>query len=164
MSNTEQIFVPEYNSDEALLTQQAVLDRMSVIFQMQQQQLAMQELMTRLMTQFIPTKQQTNVQLRPQCVKPEHSMIKADSSDKWIIFKDAWSRYKQMTSLTDQTEIRNKLRSACSSSVNEMLFNYIGPDAFNNLTEQQLLKHKICRREVRSPKSLQTAVLQDEAK
>ena len=37
---------------------------MNVIFQMKQQQLAMQEQMTRLMAQSIPTEQQTLAQLR----------------------------------------------------------------------------------------------------
>ncbi len=43
---------------------------MNIVFQMQQQQLAMQELMMRLMAQFIPTEQQATAQLGSQCMKP----------------------------------------------------------------------------------------------
>ena len=54
MSNTEQITTPADNLNEAQPTQQAVLDSMNVIFQMQQQQLSIQEQMMHLMAQFIP--------------------------------------------------------------------------------------------------------------
>ena len=75
-------------------------------------------------------------------MKPSRPVIEADSSDnKWVIFKDAWERYKEMTALNDANEIRNELRSACSTSVNEMLFNFIGPDALQNATEAQLLQY-----------------------
>jgi len=46
-----------------------------------------------------------------------------------------------MTKLTDEQEIRNELRSTCDSTVNEMLFNFVGPDALNNSTEITLLAH-----------------------
>lgn len=46
-----------------------------------------------------------------------------------------------MTLLTNPIEIRNELQSVCSSSVNEMLFNFVGPDAFKDATKQQLLDY-----------------------
>ena len=65
MSNTEQITTPGNNPDEASPNQQAVLDLISIVFQMQQQQLTMQEQMTRLMAQSIPTELKTAAQLYP---------------------------------------------------------------------------------------------------
>ena len=46
-----------------------------------------------------------------------------------------------MASLTSASEIRNELRSACSEKINEMLFNFAGPDALNNATENELMNH-----------------------
>lgn len=105
----------------------AEIDPISFMLQMQQQQLTMQEQMTNLMARLLPTGQHAPTPLsRHSRVKPERPVIEPDSSDnKWIIFKDAWLRYKEMTQLNDPTEIRNELRSACNSSVNEMLFNFI---------------------------------------
>ena len=94
------------------------------------------------MAQFITTEQQTTARLRPQYLKPECLTIEADSSDnKWIIFQDERSRYEQITLLTNPIDIRNVLGSACSSSVNEMLSNFFGPEALKNSTEQHLLKY-----------------------
>jgi len=46
-----------------------------------------------------------------------------------------------MTGLQDLTEIRNELRTTCSSSVNEMLFNFVGSQNLNNASEKELLEH-----------------------
>ena len=54
---------------------------------------------------------------------------------------DSWSCYKVMSKISDQTEIRNKLRSTCSSVVNRLLFNFVGGATLNTCTEQQLLDH-----------------------
>lgn len=139
MSNTKRNTAHVDNPDRPP-SEQAEINPMSFMLQMQQQQLAMQDQMARLMARLLPAEQNAGTSLRQQRVKPERPVIEADSSDnKWIIFQDAWSRYKQMTLLTDPIETRNELRSACSSSVNEMLFNFVGPDALNNATEQQLM-------------------------
>ena len=114
---------------------------MTLMLQMQQQQLAMQEQMTQMMAKLLPTTQSVESTPR-QRIKPERPTIEADSTDnKWIIFKDAWTRYKQMAKLENVNDIRNELRSACSASVNEMLFNFVGPDALNTATEDQLLEY-----------------------
>jgi hypothetical protein len=114
---------------------------MTLILNMQQQQLAMQEQMTQLMTKLLPTNHPTESPQR-QLHKPERPTIEADSSDnKWIIFTDAWVRYKDMGKLQDLNDIRNELRSSCSSSVNEMLFNFVGPEALKTATEDQLLQY-----------------------
>ena len=72
---------------------------MTLMLQMQQQQLAMQEQMTQMMAKLLPTTQSVESTPR-QRIKPERPTIEADSTDnKWIIFKDAWTRYKQMAKL-----------------------------------------------------------------
>lgn len=97
--------------------------------------------MTNLMSQLIPQQPSNHLPTpHQQRMKPIRPTIEADSSDnKWVIFKDAWQRYKEMAALRNPNEIRNELRSACSSSVNEMLFNFVGPDALQGATEEQLL-------------------------
>lgn len=100
--------------------------------------------MANLMSQFVanPNQQQRGSQQQHRSSKPVRPTIEADSSDNnWIIFEDSWSRYKQMANLTDQVNIRNELRSTCSSKVNEMLFNFVGPEALNTSTEEDLLKY-----------------------
>ena len=120
-------------------------DAMKLIIQMQQQQLAMQEQMAQMMTQIIPKNamQQPNDQESPsRRYKPARPLITSDCTDnKWIIFADAWRRYKVMARLTDPDDIRNELRSACDPSVNEMLYNFVGPDILNTATEDELLSH-----------------------
>ena len=106
-------------------------DPMQLILTMQQQQIAMQEQMANLMSQLIPTSTRPTVSLDSSIrrSKPDRPVITADCTDnQWIIFLDAWKRYKQMSKLSDPVEIKNELRSACDATVNEMLFNFVGPD------------------------------------
>ena len=117
----------------------------TLMLQMQQQQMAMQQQMANLMSKLVPptTGEGEPPRInRPIRAKIERPVIDADCSDnQWVIFQDAWERYKQMASITTNAEIRNELRSACSSKVNEMLFNFVGPDILNTATELDLLKH-----------------------
>lgn len=115
-----------------------------LMIQMQQQQMAMQQQITQLLTHITPV----NVPASPlpatnnQRSKPTRPIIEADCTDnKWVIFKDAWTRYKQMTRLQEPNDIRNELRSSCSTAVNELLFNFVGPDQLNTATESELLGH-----------------------
>ena len=111
-------------------------DAFQLMLEMQKQQMEMQKKMTALMTHIITpthTAPATLSQNRPLRAKLERPTIDADCTDNhWIIFRDAWDRYKEMVSLTLTTEIRNELRSACSPKVNEMLFNFVGPDVLND--------------------------------
>lgn len=120
-------------------------DAFQMMLQMQRQQMEMQERMTALMSHIIAppdTPAPIPQQNRPLRAKLERPTIDADCTDnRWIIFRDAWTRYKQMASLTLEAEIRNELRSACSTKVNEMLFNFVGPDVLNNATEDELLDY-----------------------
>jgi len=117
----------------------------TLMLQMQQQQMAMQQQMANLMSKLVPptTGEDEPPRInRPVRAKIERPVIDADCSDnQWVIFQDAWERYKQMASITTNVEIRNELRSACSSKVNEMLFNFVGPETLNTVTELDLLKH-----------------------
>ena len=98
-----------------------------------------------LMRQFIPTTPALETAMipsnhRPNRAKIGHPTIDADCTDnQWMVFCDSWSRYKEMASLTSVTEIRNELRSTCSSKINEMLFNFVGPNALNQASEDELM-------------------------
>ena len=120
---------------------------LAMVLEMQKHQKAMQEQWTQFMSQVLPTVALNNqaapsINERNRCSKPNRPTISADCSDnKWIIFTDAWRRYKQMTHLQNIQEIRNELRSTCDSNVNEMLYNFVGPDALENATEAELLSY-----------------------
>ena len=74
--------------------------------------------------------------------RPDRPTIDADMSDNdWAMFLDSWTRYKAMAKLSQPVEIRNELRSTCSTTVNRLLFDFVGADALNACTEQELLKH-----------------------
>ena len=46
-----------------------------------------------------------------------------------------------MAKITLRNDIRNELRSTCTQKVNEMLFNFVGPDALNTADEDDLLAY-----------------------
>ena len=72
--------------------------------------------------------------------KPDRPIIEQDSTDNdWALFTDSWQRYKDMCRLRDISEIRNELRSSCSSDVNKLLFDLIGSDRLNSASEAELL-------------------------
>lgn len=119
---------------------------LTMMLQMQQQQMAMQQQINQLLSHLTPDTtnptppppQQQHVQRS----KPIRPTVDADFTDnKWVVFKDAWARYKQMARLTNPDEIRNELRSACTAAVNELLFNFVGPEQLNRATEDELLTH-----------------------
>ena len=77
-------------------------DPMQLILTMQKQQITIQEQMANLMSQLLPTSTRPTVSLdSPICrSKPDRPVITADCTDnQWIIFLDAWKRYKQMSKL-----------------------------------------------------------------
>ena len=122
------------------------MQQQQIQLQMQQQS-AMQQQMAQLMSKLISSTnnedQSTVNQLfpRPSRAKIERPKIDADCTDnQWIIFCDAWDRYKQMSALTSEAEIRNELRSSCSPKVNELLFNFAGPDTLKEVSEEDLMK------------------------
>ena len=102
----------------------------------------MAQLMSKLLsTDDDDTRQSPPTRAQPPRAKIERPKIDADCTDnQWVIFRDAWDRYKQMSSLTSEAEIRNELRSSCSPKVNELLFNFSGPDILKEASEEDLMK------------------------
>ena len=76
--------------------------------------------------------------------KPDRPIIDANLDDQeWLLFLDAWERYKEMLGLqpTDLNKIRNELRASCSADVNKLLFKYVGATQLKACTEDELLAH-----------------------
>ena len=74
--------------------------------------------------------------------KPDRPVINADIDDReWALFLDTWSRYKGWIGVTDASKIRMELRAACSTEVNKMLFEFVGPATLDECTEDDLLNH-----------------------
>ena len=104
----------------------------------------MQEQMTNLMSQLLPATTHPTGSLDSPIhrSKSDCPVITADCTDnQWIIFLDAWKRYKQMSKLSGPVEIKNELRSTCDATVNEMLSNFVAPDTLITANEDQLLSH-----------------------
>ena len=138
--------VSEESPTIALMLQMQQQQQQQIQLQMQQQS-AMQQQMAQLMSKLISSTnnedQSTVNQLppRPSRAKIERPKIDADCTDnQWIIFCDAWDRYKKMGALTSKAEIRYELRSSCSPKVNELLFNFAGPDILKEVSEEDLMK------------------------
>jgi len=49
-----------------------------------------------------------------------------------------------MANVSHPQDVRNELRSACSPSVNSMLFIFVGPEALNTAIEEELLNDIKC--------------------
>ena len=56
---------------------------------------------------------------------------------------DTWTRYKSMIGVvdTDVVVVRQELRTACSTDVNKLLFEFVGATTLNRCTEAELLGH-----------------------
>ncbi len=99
------------------------------------------ELIT-LMQQQMTLLQQQRAGGGTQVKRADRPVINADIDDQeWAIFLDTWPRYKSMAGITDVAMIRNELRAACSPGVNKMLFEFVGPTALDECTEEGLLAH-----------------------
>ena len=74
--------------------------------------------------------------------KPDRPVINAGMDDReWAVYLDSWSLYKNMTGITDPNTLRMELRAACSTDLNRMLFEFVGADALNTCTEEEMLAH-----------------------
>ena len=74
--------------------------------------------------------------------RPDRPVINAGIDDReWTLFLTTRSRYKRMIGATELAMIRTELRAACSSDVNKMLFEFVGPEKLNACTEEELLAH-----------------------
>ena len=84
-----------------------------------------------------------SVQGKSASKPPERPVIEQGSTDiEWALFVDSWNRYKEMCRLTDPAEIRNELRSTCSTKMNRILFELVGTEILSTTIEHQLL-HQI---------------------
>lgn len=81
---------------------------------------------------------------RNKSKKPDRPIINAGIDDReWALFMDTWARYKSMIGVnnTDVATVRQELRTACSSEVNKLLFEFVGAATLNACTEDELLGH-----------------------
>ena len=67
--------------------------------------------------------------------KSERPTIALDSS------MDTKGRYKEMCQLMGPAIIWNKLKTACTSELNRLLFDLLGAKMLNSITEEQLIQH-----------------------
>ena len=73
--------------------------------------------------------------------KPDRPVIEPNCSDNdWAIFEDSWARYKNMTRINAEADKIMELRACCSTEVNKLLFDFVGPEKLNSSTEDELLK------------------------
>ena len=120
----------------------ATADQITQMMGLMQQQI---NLLTNQQTQQPPAADQTHSAKKTR--KPDRPVVNAAIDDReWALFKDTWSRYKTMIGVSSTTPedvetIRMELRSTCSTEVNRMLFEFVGPDVLNACTEEQLLTH-----------------------
>lgn len=104
-----------------------------------QQQLQQQMAQMMTITSGLLNRQTDNVPAT-RARRPDRPVIDFESTETdWEIFKEDWSRYKQMSMLLEINDIRNELRAACSKEVNRMLFSFIGPGVLKNANEAELL-------------------------
>ena len=74
--------------------------------------------------------------------KPNRPIVEASISDNdWALFLDSWKRYKRLVRVTGAEEVAMELRECCSTDVNKLLFQFVGPDALDRATEEELLSH-----------------------
>ena len=85
-----------------------------------------------------------NTNSRGKSKKPDRPIINAGIDDReWALFIDTWTRYKSMIGVdgTDVVVVRQELRTACSTDVNKLLFEFVGATTLNACTEAELLGH-----------------------
>lgn len=118
-----------------------------MMMRMQEQQAMMQQQFQQQMTQImnlttslLSQRSEPTPEIRAR--RPERPTIDMDSTDtEWNMFLDDWQRYKQMSMLATDEDIRNELRSTCSKEVRTMLFNFIGSEFLVNASEVELVAY-----------------------
>merc|ERR1712208_50297 len=76
---------------------------------------------------------------KPRAEKVHRPQIKMGiGQDEFSYFKNRWISYKRSCGITDETETRDQLRSACHEDLNRGLFSCLG-STLESLTEQQML-------------------------
>ena len=105
----------------------ATTEQVQIMLDLMQQQMAT---LTQLQAENVRLRDaNTDTASSSRSKKPDRLIIDANLDDQeWLLFLDAWERYKEMLGLlpTDVNKIRNELRSSCSADVNKLLFEYVG--------------------------------------
>ena len=93
------------------------VDPVAMILQTQQlMQQTMQQMLALQQSSVTATPGSSQPTTRSLVKCPDWPAIDADSTDSdWAMFMDSWSHYKVMSKISDQTEIRNELRSTSIS-------------------------------------------------
>ena len=63
---------------------------------------------------------------------------------QWVVFVDSWNRYTKMENITGERDAcLLELRAACSTDVNQQLYEFVGPDKLDarDLSVEKLLEH-----------------------
>ena len=115
----------------------ATAEQMQAMMELMQQQMKQMQLLQDENTE-LRRKQPSEAKIK----RPDRPSIEANLSDSdWALFEDTWKRYKAMTGLRSDGELRMELRASCSSDVNKLLFEYVGPTQLDGATEEELLAH-----------------------
>ena len=76
-----------------------------------------------------------------KCKKPDRPEVSLDITEsQYAFFKEEWRIYKTRCGLQPE-EITLELRAACTTELRRSLFDFIGIDALNSATEDNLLDH-----------------------
>ena len=74
-------------------------------------------------------------------VKPTRPSVDLETTEgEWAVFEDNWMRFKRMSKLTGDGDVRDNLRQCCSSQLNKRLFDVKGSGTLDNATEANLLQ------------------------
>ena len=116
------------------------IDTMLTLMQQQMQTLSTLQAENAELRQNRTTERRTPNHMKTK--HPDRPLINANIDDReWELLKDTWNRYKMMTGIQGLDEIRNELRASCSEDVNKFLFEFVGAEALNTATEDELLEH-----------------------
>ena len=133
-------------------SQYADMQKMMLMMQessmrMQEQQALMQQQIQQQMSQMMDIttgllNRSTDQPPMMRTKRPDRPGIDIGSTETdWVMFVEDWGRYKQMSLLSSEDDVRNELRAACSKEVNRMLFSFVGPQILKRSTEKELLDH-----------------------
>ena len=84
---------------------------------------------------------ESNPTSRTQAKKPDRPALDQGIDDlQWQFFTEEWKLYKRMANLTANIDIVDELRSCCSRDLRRSLFDFVGGDNLQEVTEGELLE------------------------
>ena len=73
--------------------------------------------------------------------KPERPSLEIEMTEgEWRIFEDGWTRYKRMTGLEEEVEIRDELRECCGKQLNTLLVQLVDSVVLGSCSKKKLLE------------------------